>query len=341
MEKGICLLLQFHNDICPADPLTSCQCDSAYEWNPITDTCDRYQGESASKDLDLIGYCENLIGGSWDDSLSGTSDVSNECLRGCTRYIAAEGHACCPHACDCTAQYRKCPEESCAYCRSCCDSCDGCDAQGDYPNVCREEKPCEPQRIRCNCIGETDCPCDLGEPSDLPIICPCVGEAECLCDPCGVVIIRDEDESPDDGVIERPVIERPTGGSQDGGSPDNGSDNTENTGTEPTAPLVDNLAAFPPVEPTNPPIEATSLPIAPTNPPIEATSPPVEPTSPPVEATNPPIEATSPPVEPTSPPVEPTNPSTPDSTVATITHDQQNISNDEDQEDLDTRGGSV
>jgi len=301
MEKGICLLLQFHNDICPADPLTSCQCDSAYKWNPITDTCDRYQGESASTDLDLIGYCENLIGGSWDDSLSGTSDVSNECLRGCTRYIAAEGHACCPHTCDCTAQYRKCPEESCAYCRSCCDSCDGCDAQGDYPNVCRDEKPCEPQRIRCNCIGETDCPCDLGEPSDLPIICPCVGEAECLCDPCGVVIIRDEDESPDDGVIERPVISRPTGGSQDGGSPDNGSDNTENTGTgtEPTAPLVDNIAAFPAVEPTNPPFE------------------------------------------PTSPPAEPANPSTPDSTVATIAHDQQNISNDEGQEDLDTTGGSV
>ena len=158
------------------------------------------------------------------------------------------------------------------------------------PSVCKEEEeeqPCEPQRIRCNCIGELECPCDIGEPSDLPIVCPCEGEAECLCDPCGVEIVRDEDESPDDGVIERPT------GSHDGGSPDDtrSSEDTEIAGieTEPTSPPVDNIAAFP---------EPTSLPIEPTNPPIEPTNPP-------------------------------------------SLHDEENISNDEGQADLDATGGSV
>lgn len=138
MEKGICLLLQFHDDICPADPAVACQCDSAYTWNPSTERCDRYTGTSAGTDLALIRYCENLTGGNWNDSLSGSATVSNECLRGCTRYIATEGHACCPYPCDCTAQNRPCLAESCAYCRACCESCGNCGAN-DYPNECRKK----------------------------------------------------------------------------------------------------------------------------------------------------------------------------------------------------------
>lgn len=183
MEKGTCLLLQFHDDICPADTSTACQCDSAQEWNPITEKCDTYQGEAPGEDLALIGYCEALTGGSWDDPLPGIAEVSKECLRGCTRYIAAEGHACCPHTCDCTAQYRECPRKSCAYCRSCCETCDaaGCD---DVPAQCRE--PCDRViPIDCPCIGQPDCLCDI---QVLPIECPCLGQPDCFCEPCVTVI---------------------------------------------------------------------------------------------------------------------------------------------------------
>lgn len=162
MERGICLLLQFHNDICPYDPEVACECDSLFEWNPQDERCERYDGDTPGDDLALIGYCEKLTGGTWPAS----EEVSNQCLRGCTRYIAAEGYACCPHTCDCTAQYRRCPTESCAYCRSCCESCEGCAA----PDVCQEAPPCNQALLGCPCQGQPDCFCETIEP------CPNAGE---------------------------------------------------------------------------------------------------------------------------------------------------------------------
>jgi hypothetical protein len=120
LGQGVCLLEQFHCDICPSKEL-ACSCDGNREPDPSN--LDEHDNEKCTIDVtpdrtEIIAYCEKMLGESYLEVGSGRRlgpdcdapsrrldamegrRLGPDCevnfaVEGCSRYIAAEGYACC------------------------------------------------------------------------------------------------------------------------------------------------------------------------------------------------------------------------------------------------------